>query len=133
MDDEDLRELFITIVSHTVLRHENVDDVVEGAYALGERRAELLGREFSPGDDVAYVLSIFCWWPFKPSLTADSIQYLQSSRWDLFMAVSDNPSALRSLLHAIPNDILMLNNEQLFDVLREGNIRRMLRLQVLDE
>lgn len=130
MNEELWKDLFTDIVKYTILPHENVDDVVAGGFVLGQRRAELLDRPFSPGEDVAHVLSIFCWWPFKPAFTEDSIQYLQTNRWNFFQAVSSSNNAINRLREVVTSEILTMNTQELCNTLRIRPAWEVLKLPV---
>lgn len=112
------RELFENVVSYTAMLHENSKDIVAGGWALGERRANLLGRDFWPGEDVVHPLCIFCWWPFKPALSADARNFIRDTRWSLFQNVSISPKAMQDLHAAVPNELLFIETQQLFTRLR---------------
>ncbi len=67
-------QLFGTVVGYAALPHEKTEDIVAGGWILGQHRTGLLigRRPFEIWQDVPYGLSIFCWWPLKPSLYDDS-------------------------------------------------------------
>lgn len=119
-DTESWKSAFASIVKLTVQRSEEIPDVIEGAYALGERRAQTLGRGFWPGEDVVYAMTLFCWWPFKPAMSISVKAVLQELRGPLFKHASRSYSVRANLVEAIPRALLELNTEELHKVLLSG-------------
>lgn len=115
---EEWLDAFADVINRTKLDDERVDDITAGCISLGERRAALLKREFSIGEDTSYALCLFCWWPFKSALTSDSRHYLQGIRTLLFRDVSRSEHRLRDLNDAVPDQLLRMEFSELFSRLR---------------
>ena len=94
--DETWTMVLTNVVSQTAMPHEDSNDIVAGGWALGQRRADLLGQPFWPGEDVVHPLCIFCWWPFKPALSTDSRRFIHEFRWELFKNVASCSGAIAS-------------------------------------
>lgn len=110
--------IFRSVVSWTVQPGEDIDDILAGTYILAKRRSELLGRKLEFWQDVPYVLSLFCWWPWKPSLSIARRQYLFKIRAQLFRGAASDENVLNGLME-MPSDMLTMNAQGLFDQLRE--------------
>lgn len=99
------RDLLERILFNRLAPGESIDDILSGASFLARRRAELLG--YSPvADDVAYVLSLFTWWPFKPDLPSPAEADLVESRSRMFRGASNGDFAQ---LEDVPRQILTLS------------------------
>lgn len=112
-------DAFADIINRTKLTDERVEDIAAGCISLGERRAALLQRKFSIGEDASYALCLFCWWPFKPALTPDSRHYLHEARTLLFRDVARSEHRLRDLNDAVPDQLLKMELSELFSRLRK--------------
>jgi hypothetical protein len=130
MNDIHWEHLFVDVVKYTVLPNESIDDVVAGGFVLGQQRAKLLSRAFSPAEDVAHALCIFCWWPFKPALDNNSTEYLHKIRRTLFQAASSSDTAVNKLRNAVPSKILVMSTQELIAAYQEGPVWNVLGLGV---
>jgi hypothetical protein len=85
---EDLARLFSRDVSNmffrvmdSVLEHNRTlhpDNVLALATSVAVYRAELLGRDPMPVD-VEFVLSMLCWWPFKPPPSPEYREFVKTN------------------------------------------------------
>lgn len=116
-----------TIVGHTAQRNENADDIMAGATALGQQRSSILQRE-NQIEDLIISLSLFCWWPFKPSLFEGSRQYLLENRWNLFEGAQVNEFSRIRILQVVPDRILTLDTSELFLQLQTRFITQLIDL-----
>lgn len=124
------QNLFREVVARTARLGENVEDVVAGGWMLAERRAGLLGRAMAPGEDVPYALSIFCWWPFKPSLRQDSRSFLYGVRADIFSGAAISGRWREDVGDLVSDDILTMKPEELFAVLHDRPVWEFVRERV---
>lgn len=65
------QEVIKAVVRFGEQRGENLDDIVTAGWLLGQKRAEILHREFWPGTEPQVPLMILCWWPLKPKYHED--------------------------------------------------------------
>lgn len=129
-------EMIAHVVKETVQENENVDDIMFGNLLLGTRRASLRNREFQVYEDVPFGLALFCWWPFKPQYSPANRDFLLQQRWALFDGLSQlqlrelnqNQLAEIRLMRAVPDKILELDREEMFRVLQDVPLRRILNL-----
>jgi hypothetical protein len=121
-DSKTWKSVFTRIVELTVTQSEEVPDVIEGSYALGARRAEVLGRTFWPGEDVVYAMTLFCWWPFKPAMSIQAKTALRQLRGLLFKGASQSYEVRVKLVAFVPTALLELNTQDLFKYLTSGEI-----------
>jgi hypothetical protein len=107
-DEEMWRVALKSVVRFGAEPYEDLEDVVSAGWLLGKRRAGLLDRDFWPGIDATYPLSVLCWWPFKPLFAAETREYIKSRRWELVQGVHQS------------GDIERLNSVVSDEVLRMG-------------
>jgi hypothetical protein len=134
--ERNMLRLIAGLVSVTAQEYENVDDIVTGGLLLGRRRADLRGREFQLYEDTPFGLSLFCWWPFKPQYSLANREFLLQNRWKLFEGlgqvlsgeVTQDRIAAIPLMRAVPDKILDLDRDEMFRMLQDIPIWRLLRL-----
>lgn len=109
---------------------EDLRDVMAGGKALGRRRARLLFRDLIVEEDVPHCLSLFCWWGIKPALMDNGREMLLAVRRDLFedVRLADEDSLDTFLAPVVPDSILAISTERLFELLRTKPINQILNL-----
>lgn len=73
----------IAVLNFSRLPQEPPDDILRLAGAFGHFRAQIRKAEFEIQTDVPHVLAAYCWWPFKPPLSADRQQQIFETRLHL--------------------------------------------------
>ena len=131
--DDEWRATLASVISRTKFAEESIDDIISGCLHLGQRRAQLLNRSFSIGEDTVFALCLFCWWPFKPALQPDSRDFLYDARGPLFKSVARSKKALQELSDAVPDDLLRTDIQSIFDRLRVEHAARVITLRILAE
>ncbi len=126
--ENDWVRLFRTVIYYSAQPNENIDDIIAGGFALGRRRAALLERSFEHWQDMPHVLSIFCWWKLKPVLHHESREFLLKYRWHLFAGAATGEVVIDRILDAVPDEILKLRTDELFDLLQTRPIQEIIRL-----
>lgn len=121
-------EVFAGVVRYTAQPHENIEDIVAGGWVLGEHRARVIGRDFEIPQDVPSGLSIFCFWPFKPSRSRESREFLLGKRGELFAGASGDEGVRNRLIEIVPDDLLKLELYQLFELLHTRPVWELIRL-----
>jgi hypothetical protein len=128
-NDDMWKKVIRSVIEHTILPIENLDDVVAGGWLLGQRRAQVLSREFQAAQDVPFALANWCWWPFKFEIFQGSWQYVSSRRWYVFKGAKENPEEVKErLIEVVPESVLRLDYHQLMGLLQAVHIRHILRL-----
>lgn len=127
---EEWLDAYADVINRTKLTEESIDDIIAGCLFLGERRAALLGRDFDMGEDVSYILCMWCWWPFKSALRADSRRYLQEIRGPLFRGVAGSGRRLRELNNAVPEQLLKMEISELFSRFRRFPAYEVITVQI---
>lgn len=134
--DRNMLRMIARIVKETAQEYEDVNDIMTGSLLLGNRRASLRTREFQLYEDVPFGLSLFCWWPFKPQYLPANREFLLQNRWRLFEGLNqislselsqDQVSEI-PLMRTVPDKILTLDRDELFNVLRNVPLWHLLRL-----
>jgi hypothetical protein len=119
-------EGFRAMVEQTAQPYENVEDILVGSLALGERRARLLNRLFDLQEDLTFGLSLFCWNPFKPPPLSSNQAYLVNNRWMLFNGASKDVNVEDRFNGVVPETTLTMELPQLFQMLQYGDIRNII-------
>jgi len=128
--EDEWLDLFRSVVSKTIVKGEQVEDIMTGAWFLGRRRAQVIDREFQTPVDVQFALSLFCWWPIKFTLFSESWQYLAQRRWAIFEGAAENPERVETLLsRVVPKSVLTLDHHQLMGLLQVVHVRHFLNLE----
>lgn len=128
-------QLIRSIVNYTALPGENIDDIVVGCWEIGQIRAELLGRDLEIWQDIPYALSIFCWWPFKPSLYSEKDrEWLLNHRKLIFDGCAKSPSSMRDIVFKIlPKENLCMETNYLFSQIKSKPISEIINLDYISE
>jgi hypothetical protein len=121
-DEEHWARIFRSVISWTAQPKEDIDDILAGASVLAVERSRLLGRDFEFWQDIPYVLSLFCWWPWKPSLSIASRKYLLKMRGRLFDGTAKHQTARDRLIDAVPREMLTMDTQELFERLENDPI-----------
>lgn len=98
-----------------------VEGIVDISWRLGEQRAELLQREFLPYEDPIYILSLFCWWPFKPSVSTQHNRVLRKIWSQLEHSLIEEGRPF-SISYLIPDELLTMDNRILWSELNSENL-----------
>lgn len=122
------RDVFRPLVEYTLQPEESFDDIIAGAGVLGQRRARVLTRPFNLFQDLPFGLSLFCLWPIKSPPTLENQAYLLQNRRFLFNGASNDPNVEERFAKVISDDDLRLELYQIHQILHEGDIRSILRL-----
>ena len=123
------RDVFRTMVEYTAQPNENVEDILAGTWALGQRRARVLYRPFNILQDLPFGLSLFCWFPIKTIPNQGNQAYLVQNRWPLFDGASHDENVEERFTNVITDDALRLELYQLYAILHEGDIGSILHLK----
>jgi hypothetical protein len=126
--EEKWKNVYTSVLNHTVLENENVEDFVAGGWVLGKQRSRILTRDFLIPVDVTYALSIFCLFPFKPPVLPENYQYLTSRRWRLFKDAANDPD-VKYRFAEVPDKLLTLDMHQLCGLLQTVKISEILQLE----
>lgn len=134
--ERSMLRLIARVVEGTARENENVDDILMGSLLLGTRRASLRTRELQVYEDVPFGLSLFCWWPFKPQYSPANREFLLQNRWRLFEGLGQIPLGEVTqaqivgipLMRAVPDKLLDLDREEMFNVLQNTPLWHLLRL-----
>jgi hypothetical protein len=122
------RELFSSIVRHTVEEGESVEEVVETGWLLGQRRARLWRRDFHVYEDVPIGLTFFCWWLFKPDIYDGSRQYLLNNRRRILVEARRNRGPDFFLSDIVPDNVLELSWPEVLDRMQREPIQEIINL-----
>lgn len=113
-----LEPVLRSAIELTRLPNEEPDDILAGAQLLAGRRARLLRREVMAFEDMPFSLSIFCWWPFKPSIPAPDSVIIIDARWQIFEGLSHDKDTAR--LEIVPSRVLTLPMSSLYAQLEKA-------------
>jgi hypothetical protein len=126
ISEAEWRKLFSFVLNYTVQQGEYVNDVLDGSYIIGRKRSVILKREFYVSDDVPFVLAMFCWWPFKPIISEMNSKFLLTHRGRAFRGASERPDVQSRLSNIVPEGILGMGYDGLFQILAEERLDVML-------
>jgi hypothetical protein len=126
ISEEGWRKLFSSVLKYTVQEGEHVNDVLVGSYIIGRKRSLLLKREFYVSDDVPFVLTMFCWWPFKPIISQTNSDFLLAHRGLAFRGASERPAVQDRLSDTVPEWILNMGYDGLFKILADERLESIL-------
>jgi len=111
-EPSDIESVEVTLLEHTKMGPGELNDVLTGAAHLGLRRARLRGT--SPGhDDLAFALSIFTWWPFKPRPALVVEAQLVRGREPLFAGLGET-FKFEMLDSVVPDETLAVTPDELY-------------------
>ena len=101
---------------------DSLRDIVTVGWTVGQTRADILGREFTPWDDVTFALKLFCRWPFKPPLVGSSSQYLRSHRARNFRGYSSTWNVSLRSTFGVRREVLRLTHDELHQLLATAHV-----------
>lgn len=114
--------LAASVVADSLLPDEELGDCLTGCAHLAARRAQLFDRTGTP-EDLAFAMSIFTFYPFKPAPPTEVEDTLHGLRRELFYNFSQLDDESRSshpINDVVPNQTLELDFWQLLDRQRHG-------------
>ncbi len=118
--EDDLDEI-VRQIQPRLREGESIDDVIEGGAFLASQRAERAGRT-PTRDDLTYALSIFTWWPIKPTPSQEVENVLLQLRPRLFEGAASRLAKgdrMEDLMAVVPEDTLLLDDADLHRRQRE--------------
>ena len=103
-----------TVIARVAHHSESIDDIMAGGWTLGNRRAELLGRDIEIWQDIPFSLAIFCWWPFMPLVSESYQDYVMKIRRPLFNKAYRKEEARERILNAVQREISKMERHMNF-------------------
>jgi hypothetical protein len=130
------REAIKAVVRFGAQPTENLDDIVTAGWLLGQKRAELQGRPFWPGEHPQYPLMIGTWYWLKPSYSTEVREFIISKRGQIIERIHESVNSdglqyvitqdnerFQKLMHLIPDHYLQMNIDELFERIRHDGGR----------
>lgn len=112
------------LITKVVLENEppnHVEEIVNSCWKMGTLRAQLLERDFLPYEDPVYILSLFCWWPFKPPVTSEYRVTIRR-KWNMISRIQNESEVEFIIDRVIPKELLIMETKLLWRELSSNDI-----------
>ena len=128
-------QAIVSVLNFSRLPQEPVDDILRLAGAFGHCRASLRNADFEIQMDVPHVLSMYCWWPFKPKLSRELQEYVFENRWKLLQQMPTvryytqlapltefSEETIEWARNTAPINLLSMKTQEMFNAMSAGEL-----------